>query len=104
MTLPGAVGGVYKHDRQADGEDPDGLEDPEDGKPQRIGSLVVKPVVLSYLDDPVEEVAGQPEAPEDDGGGDDDLPPVEGGGYTEAHQGQHHKVRPASKVCHLGWS
>ena len=101
ITPPGAGGGVHKHDRQTHCEHPDGLEHPEDGKPQRIGSLVVKPVVLAYLDDPVQEVAGQPETPEDDGGGDDDLSPVVGVGHTQTHHSQDHKVGPASKVRHL---
>ena len=54
------------------------MEDPEYQESERIGPLIVKTVVLSYLDDPVEEVAGQPDAPEDNAGGNGNLPPVVG--------------------------
>ena len=41
-------GGVDEDDRKADGENPDCLEDPEDGKPERIRPLVVKTTVLTF--------------------------------------------------------
>ena len=83
------------------------MEDPEYQESERIGPLIVKTVVLSYLDDPVEEVAGQPDAPEDNAGGNGNLPPVVGDAevitraYEEAQDSQDHKVCPSSKVCHL---
>ena len=39
---------VNKDDWEADREDPDRLENPEDGKPERIRPLVVEPAVLTW--------------------------------------------------------
>ena len=100
-NLRGTWRSVDKDDRQANREHPDCLKDPKYRESERIWSLVVEAIVLSYLDDPVEEVAGQPQAPQDDASRDDDLPPLEGLGQTEAQHGQHYKVGAASKVRHL---
>ena len=100
-NLRGTWRSVDKDDRQANREHPDCLKDPKYRESERIWSLVVEAIVFSYLDDPVEEVAGQPQAPEDDASRDDDLPPLEGLGQTEAQHGQHYKVGAAGKVRHL---
>merc|ERR1712212_1227135 len=74
VTRGGARGGVDEHDGETDGEHPDSLEYPEHGELEGVRPLVIKPVILTYFDDPVEEVSGEPEAPEHHTGGEDDLP------------------------------
>ena len=110
---------VDKDDREADSEDPDRLENPEDGKPERIRSLVVEPAVLTwelmvsdiytqtsacqetYFDDPVKQVARETKPPKRDSRRGSDLPPLVGAGQHHRRQRQHHEVCSAGKVSHL---
>ena len=94
-------GSIDKHDRQAHSEHPHCLVCPEGQEPQGVGSLVVKPVILPDLDDPVEEVSGESEPPEDDAHGDGDLSPVILLRQDQSQDGEHYKVCPSSKISDL---
>ena len=94
-------GGIHKHDRQAHSKYPHCLECPEGQEPQGVGSLVVKPVILPDLDDSVEEVAGEPQPPEDDADGDGDLSPVVLLSQDQGQDCEDNKISSTSKICHL---
>jgi len=50
-------GGIHEDDRKADSEHPNCLKDPEHCKPHRVRPLVIKAVILPYLNDSVQEIA-----------------------------------------------
>ena len=54
----GTCWSIDKNHWQTHSEHPDSLVDPEHGKPQWIWPFVIKPVIFSYLDDPVQQVTG----------------------------------------------
>ena len=92
---------IDKHDWKRHSEDPHCLECPERGKLERIRPRVIKPLILSYLDDPVEQVSRQSETPENDAGGESYLSPVVSVGQAHGQDGENYKVGSSSKICHL---
>jgi len=90
--------GIDKDNRETDSEDPNSLEDPEHCKLHWVCSLIIKPVILPNLDDSVEKIPGEPEAPGHHTGSGSNLSPLVRASQDHCKHTKNYKVCTACKV------